>query len=292
MNHKVVSLALVSILSLLTGCYANTVDLSEPSLLSDDNLVHLSTVDNREELLILKDGIYFAVESDYSDEGWKNTVLFNIEDGLMTTIEFNAINQNAKTDKRTLSQEGQDQDIIESLDNTPLNWHEQIEKLESYILNLQDFSNIQVTEEGKTDVIPNVTIEVNSFLQLINNALINGPIEKGNYQDGHYYAEQVTHADGYKYTINLIVDNGYIVGAHWDAVTEEGIVISEQQNNQNESWNEQAQLLENYLIKIQDPTLITFNEDNKTDAITGVTIEVNPFIQLAIEALSKGPIIN
>ena len=75
-------------------------------------------------------------------------------------------------------------------DTESLKWHEQIEKLESYIINNQDTSAIQTTEDGKTDTISGVTISVTPFLQLMNTALADGPIEKGNYQDGHYYAEQ------------------------------------------------------------------------------------------------------
>lgn len=290
MNHKVISLTLISTLSLLTGCYANSIDSSEPQMLSENNLISLNNSNNHKELSNLKDGIYFAEDSSYSDEGWKNIVTLNIQNGLITMIELNSINQNATTDKQTLSQTGEY--IIETLDETSLPWHEQIEELENYILNYQDFLNIKLTEEEKNNKLPNITIEIQPFLELINNAILAGPIEKGNYQDGHYYSEQENFTNNYKSTINLIVHNGYIIGAHWDFITKEGTSINEEQTNQIQTWNEQAQLLENYLIEIQDPTLITFNEENKTEAINGVTVEVNPFIQLAIEALAKGPILN
>lgn len=290
MNYKVISLTIISAFSILTACSANEVNSTEPLLLSDDNLVQLTDPDNREQLSVLKEGLYFAEEPTYSEDGWKNTVTFEIKDGVITTIEFNSINENATEDKRTLSQT--DQYTMSDSDTESLKWHEQLEKLEAYIISNQDISTIQTTEDGKTDAISGVTISVNSFLQLMNTALANGPIEKGNYQDGHYYAEQLTFTNGYKYNINLIVENGYIVAAHWDAIKEDGSLTSEHQTDETQSWNQQAQLLEAYLITIQDPTLITYNEENKTDAISGVTIEVNQFIELAIQALSSGPTID
>ncbi|MTM62394.1 FMN-binding protein, partial [Turicibacter sanguinis] len=96
----------------------------------------------------------------------------------------------------------------------------------------------------------------------------------------------------YKYNINLIVENGYIVAAHWDAIKEDDNLTGGHSTEEIQNWNHQAQLLESYLINIQDPTLITYNEDNKTDAISGVTIEVNQFIELVIQALASGPTID
>lgn len=289
MNYKVISLTVISAFSFLTACSANEVTSTEPLLLSDDNLVQLNDTTNRDALVTLKDGIYFAEESTYSEDEWKNTVTFEVKDGLITTIEFNAINQNATEDKRTLSQAGQY--MMTDSDSAALKWHEQIEKFESYLLSTQDISTIQTTEDGTIDSISGVSISVQPFLELLNSALASGPIEKGNYQDGHYYAEQTEFNEGHKYNINLIVENGYIVAAHWDAINEDGSSTSEQENDEAMSWNEQAQLLEAYLISIQDPTVITYNEDNKTDAISGVTIEVNQFIELVIQALSSGPTI-
>ena len=290
MNYKVVSLTIISAFSLLTACSANEVNSKEPLLLSDNNLVQLSDIDAREQLTVLKDGLYFAEDSTYSEDGWKNTVTLEIKDGIITTIEFNSINETATEDKRTLSQT--DEYLMSDADTESLKWHEQIEKLESYIINNQDTSAIQTTEDGKTDTSSGVTISVTTFLQLMNTALADGPIEKGNYQDGHYYAEQETFTDGYKYNINLIVENGYIVEAHWDAIKEDDNLTSGHSTEEIQNWNHQAQLLESYLINIQDPTLITYNEDNKTDAISGVTIEVNQFIELVIQALASGPTID
>ncbi len=49
---------------------------------------------------------------------------------------------------------------------------------------------------------------------------------------------------------------------------------------------------EQHLIQLQDPTQITFNEENKTADISGVTIEVHQFIELATKALAGGPLLD
>jgi len=63
-------------------------------------------------------------------------------------------------------------------------------------------------------------------------------------------------------------------------------------NNSIQQEVKQANLLEDYLIKIQDPMQMTFNEENKTTDVNGVTIEVHQFIELAVKALASGPLIN
>ena len=88
--------------------------------------------------------------------------------------------------------------------------------------------------------------------------------------------------------------NGYITAAHWDAIDEGGQNLKEIENKTEEQlrWEEQANLLENFLISAQDPTTITFNEENQTDTIAGVTIKVDQFIELSIQALASGPTID
>ena len=72
------------------------------------------------------------------------------------------------------------------------------------------------------------------------------------------------------------------------------IVISETIVGQEltEQWKEQSTLLEQYLLEIQDPMQMTFNENNKTNDVNGVTIDVHQFIELATKALANGPSLN
>lgn len=292
MNYKITSITLVSILSLLTACNPNEVSSDSPQLLSDENLVEVANIESREELFVLEDGLYFAKEADYSADGWKNTVTLQVKDGKITDVRFNAINADATELKRDLSEANLY--IMDAEAPDQLKWDEQIKHIETYLIENQSFSSLNVDDTGKTDTISGVSITVSPFINLVQSALNNGVIEKGPYQDGHYYAEQSSFVNGIKYNINMIIENGYIIVAHWDAINEDGSSLKKTTPETEEqlAWAEQAKLLEDYLISIQDPTLITYNEENQTDTISGVTIKVDQFIELAIQALASGPTID
>ncbi|MDK2933851.1 MAG: hypothetical protein PWP27_1661 [Clostridiales bacterium] len=56
-------------------------------------------------------------------------------------------------------------------------------------------------------------------------------------------------------------------------------------------WHEQAEKAEAYLLKTQDPTKITYTDDEgHTDLISGATIHVKEFFDLAKKALDNGPV--
>lgn len=290
MNYKIITLTMISTLSLLTACDSNETAL--PTLLSDDNLVQVADTPNREELFKLEDGLYFAQDQVSSPDGWNNTVTILVKDGKINTVKYDAINQTVTNFKRQLSISNEYHMVDEPEES--LKWHEQVELIETYLINHQSFDALTLDENGRTDAITGVTMPITPFIELVQKALNNGAIEKGPYQDGHYYAEQATFANGFKYNINLVVINGYISAAHWDAIDEEGQNLKEIETKTEEQlqWEEQANLLENFLISTQDPTTITFNEENQTDTIAGVTIKVDQFIELAIQALASGPTID
>lgn len=290
MNYKAITLTMISALSLLTACDSN--ETTFPTLLSDDNLVQVADTQNREDLFKLEDGLYFSQDQESSQDGWTNTVTILVKDGKINTVNYDAINHDVTAFKRQLSLSNEYHMVEESQEN--LKWHEQVEMIENYLINHQSFESLSLDENGKTDAITGVTISIKPFIDLIQKALNNGVIEKGPYQDGHYYAEQSTFINGFKYNINLVVLNGYITAAHWDAIDEGGQNLKEIENKTEEQlrWEEQANLLENFLISAQDPTTITFNEENQTDTIAGVTIKVDQFIELSIQALASGPTID
>lgn len=292
MNYKLTSITLISILSLLTACSPNEVSSHTPQLLSDENLVEVANIESREELFVLEDGLYFAEEADYSTDGWKNTVTLQVKDGKITDVHFNSITADATEFKRDLSEA--DLYIMDEEAQDQLKWHEQIKNIETYLINNQSFSSLNIDDTGKTDTISGVSITVSPFINLVQSALNNGVIEKGPYQDGHYYAEQSFFVNGIKYNINMLIENGYIIVAHWDAINEDGSSLKEMNPETEEqlAWVEQAKSLEDYLVSIQDPTLITYNDNNQTDTVSGVTIKVDQFIELAIQALASGPVID
>lgn len=290
MQRNILSLTIGSIITLLCAWEANSVTTEVPLQSSHTNSTEIMSQELDNSDYSLADGVYFAKEDHYSNDGWKHLVNFEIINGKIESITFDAINEQATTYKRDLSmKEELDLDIK---DKSSLKWHEQVALIENYCLTSK--IDIQLLTEDTLASISGVTLNFRPFIQLLNEAITNGPLKSGPYQDGSYYAETEELETQLKHTIHLIIENGYIIAAHWDVIP-----ISDK-NNGNTTINntsiqhevKQANLLENYLIEIQDPTQMTFNEENKTTDINGVTIEVDQFIELAIKALASGPLLN
>ena len=107
-------------------------------------------------------------------------------------------------------------------------------------------------------------MDLNSFTNLMNTALATGPIELGNYRDGHYYAETLIEDSNLLHTMDLLVQMDILfqlIGI--PPLTPKQLhSLLKQLNKKNHpnSGLEQSNLLEQYLIDIQDPMQMTFNE--------------------------------
>lgn len=117
----------------------------------------------------------------------------------------------------------------------------------------------------------------------------------GPYEDGTYMAEADEFDHGWKPFVQITVMGGYITDAHFDNFAEEGdktkYVASVQgeygmvaNSNAQWAWYEQADRAAAYLVETQDPAAAT--RDANADAISGVSVTVNYFYDLAQEALS------
>ncbi|WP_138419340.1 FMN-binding protein [Aquibacillus sediminis] len=298
---KWLTLVLAGIVSLflITGCGSDneasgtepTNDTEEPATNSEEPASDLE-VGNYE------DGIYFAQEDGFSDSGWKYTATLEVESGEIVSADWNGANIAGGDDKDTVSANGE-YGMVENGD-AQARWHEQAELAEEYLLEIQDPTAIEYTsDEGHTDAISGVSIHVVEFFDLAEQALANGPVEKGPYADGGYYAEEADFGDsGWKYTASLTVINGNIVAADWNGVHEDGgddkdTVSANGEYGMVENgdaqarWHEQAELAEEYLLEVQDPTAIEYSSDEgHTDAISGVSIHVVEFFDLAEQALA------
>ncbi|TVX89573.1 FMN-binding protein [Paenibacillus agilis] len=119
------------------------------------------------------------------------------------------------------------------------------------------------------------------------------------YKDGSYRAEgkEFDAKSGWKGTVEVTVKDGKIATVNWDAVHKDGGDTKKVQSQDgrydmvkgggSSHWHEQAASMEKALIEKQDPAAIVLKEDGKTDAVTGVSIHVSEFVQLAQEALAS-----
>jgi len=283
-----VGISLFLVAGLFVGCGANENN-------TDKNNKATTEASNKEAKY--EDGIYFAQGEKFDEEsGWKSVVTIEVKDGKIVSADWNGAHKNGGADKKTQSVSG-NYGMVQ-YGKAQAEWHEQAKKAEAYLIEKQDPTDIKYSDEGKTDAISGVSIHVSEFFKLAEKALANGVVEKGTYKDGAYHAEQANFADnGWKETVDITVINGNIVAANWNAVHKDGGDDKKTQSvsgaygmvakaKAQSEWHEQAAKAEAFLLEKQDPTAMEYSDnEGHTDAITGVSIHVNSFFQLAEEAL-------
>ena len=242
------------------------------------------------------DGIYFAMEDQFSTRtGWRYNVGLEVSDGEIVAAAWNGAHRESGTDKVTRSEGGQHGMVANSDAQAP--WFEQAAAAEEWLLEKQDPTAITYTDEqGHTDAISGVSIHVAEFFDLVEEALAQGPVGYGPYQDGVYTATEESFDHGWKNTVSLTVVGGYIVAAELDAIPEEGGKNKEEASIDGEygmvansgatvPWYEQIHVAEEWLIQNQDPAELTIHDSGKTDAISGVSVTLGGHFALVQEAL-------
>ncbi|WP_151735716.1 FMN-binding protein [Paenibacillus tengchongensis] len=127
--------------------------------------------------------------------------------------------------------------------------------------------------------------------------------ETGQYQDGTYFATVPVDAEtGWQTFALLTVEGGKITAADWNAfnvnnagdlkkkVSEDGKYGLVEKGGAQAEWHEQAAKAEAFLIEKQDPAAIAFDGEGHTDAVSGVSVHVNDFVEAATAALAAGPV--
>ena len=120
-------------------------------------------------------------------------------------------------------------------------------------------------------------------------------LEGASFTDGTYEAKAAeADSNGFIEAVTLTVKDGAITEANWDAVTEDGnkkSIMSENgeytMTEDGLTWKEQAEALAKALIENQSLSFLTTDAEGKTDAVTGVSISVNSFIDLATKCLEE-----
>ena len=237
-------------------------------------------------------GIYFAEQSSYSNSGWKYQAVLEVKGGKIVSAKWNAVNNLGLADKKTVAAAGQYGMAKIAKQGE---WDVQAARVEAELLRVQDPAKIAVKADGKTDAISGVSITVKEFLVLAKEALAASPVPKGSYKnDGWFYAKSATFdSSGYASTALVTVVNGRIVSAVWNALHKNGgdskyvraVKGSYKMNAKQGEWNLQSERVGAELVKLQDPTKYSINANNKTDAISGVSVTMKDFADVANEAL-------
>ncbi len=232
----------------------------------------------------LKDGFYFAEESAFQSSGWKDQVVLQVAGGKIVAASWNGVNSLGVADKKTVSAAGGYGMIKAS--KIGKEWHEQAAIVEK---------NLVATQNTAADAVSGATMGTKGFYALVKAALASKPVAKGSYaKDGWFYAiSPAFDSTGYKSTALITVVNGTIVSANWNGISKDGgdskfvraTKGSYKMGAKQGEWHVQSPRIAAALIKSQDPAKIALKADGKTDAVSGVSIQVNGFIAVAAEAL-------
>ncbi len=243
-----------------------------------------------------KDGLYFAQDTQFGNSGWKEQVVVEVKGGKIVSVNWNAVSNLGVQDKKTYAAQGGYGMAAVAKQGE---WHIQAKRVEDYLIKVQDPSKITYdAATGKTDVITGATIHVNSFVELVKKALASQPVKKGTYKkDGWFYAAaQEFDKSGWKETVLITVVNGTIVDVVWNALPQDpkgksklvsSMTGTYAMNGAQGPWHVQAERMQKALLEKQNPTLIAVKADGKTDAVSGVSITVSSFLQLASRALEQ-----
>ncbi|MDD3057357.1 MAG: hypothetical protein EOM32_10110 [Spirochaetia bacterium] len=248
-----------------------------------------------------QDGIYFAMDDSFASSGWKETVTLTVSGGKIVDADWNAVNIAGGADKKTYDKAGKYNMV--KFGKAQGEWYQQAEKAEAHLLATQDPAAISYKDaEGHTDDIAGVSVHVNAFFELAQKALAAGPVGRGPYADGAYFAiDEAYPNSGWKEYVSLTVLNGRIAGVNWSAVNRNGddkkaydkagkynmVKFGKAQDE----WYVQAEKTENHLIATQDLKAITYKDaEGHTDDIAGVSVHVNSLYALVEKALANGPV--
>jgi len=118
---------------------------------------------------------------------------------------------------------------------------------------------------------------------------------EGMWRDGTYEAQGPEFSHGWKNSVRIVVENGYITDAHFDAIPEEGDKMKYLSSVQGDygmvansdaqsAWYVQADAAAAKLLEMQDPGKI-LKSGGGVDAISGVSVTIAPHFELAQKAL-------
>jgi major membrane immunogen (membrane-anchored lipoprotein) len=266
-----------------------------------------------------KDGVYYAIGEPSND--WRDFVVVTVEKGKITDAYWGGVNTVPQGDKRVVSENG-GYDMV-AYGGAKSQWYEQAKACEDWLIKNQDpakFDSLYSDAEGRTaalttDTGASVSIHVKGFFTLVAQALASEPVPAGQYGETRVVtASGEPSEQGWKDLAEFIVVNGTIVAANYDALyTKEYVAEGENANAQyfkvdgdtataqskdqlKEAygmtaagsaleWYQQAQLLEEYIVKNQ--TIFAVNADGYADGIAGVSVHAVGFYTLFNQAFGK-----
>ena len=245
--------------------------------------------DSTEELkgAVLADGTYEAKGEPM--DGYTDQVSMTVKEGKITEVVWESVGEDGSK-KSVLSENGE---YVMTEDG--LTWKEQAEAMAAALVENQSLEFANLNEQGKTDAVSGVSISVGGFVNLAQQCMKEaaGLTQTLALQDGTYEAKG-TPADGYTDQVTMTVKDGKITEVAWESVGEDGSkksVLSENgeyvMTEDGLTWKEQAEAMAAALVENQSLEFANLNEQGKTDAVSGVSISVGGFVNLAQQCMNQ-----
>jgi major membrane immunogen (membrane-anchored lipoprotein) len=113
-----------------------------------------------------KDGWYFAKATAFDKSGYAATALITVVNGRIVSASWNALHKAGGDSKLVRAVKG-----TYKMNAKQGEWHVQAAKVEAAFVKAQDPAKIAVKADGKTDAISGVSITVNEFIAVADEAL-------------------------------------------------------------------------------------------------------------------------
>lgn len=228
-----------------------------------------------------RDGFYFAQDADFTGNQ-KNQVVLEVTGGKIAGANWNLLSLNAGAqDLKSIARSG----------TVPAaaTWAAQAAAVEAFLVSSQNVNAASV---------PNGPANVKPFFDLVKKALAAPPVAKGAYKDGWHFAVNPDTDEFYtKNSVLLTVVNGTIVDTLWNGILQgmppninPSKLITSRANGYpmtgaKGAWHQQSAAAVAELLKVQNPDSIKLRADGIPDAVSGVSIQMKPFIETVKAAL-------
>lgn len=254
------SLIIFLAITLISGCSSESQDAD------------IST-DKTQEQSLYKDGIYNAEAEDYDDHGWKAVVTVIVENGRISNVFFDEIDENGnlKTFEAEYARKMREKSGV-----SPLKAFHALEE------SLIDTQNIE-----ELDAVSGATHSSNTFKDLVTKALNGSPVTTSDsFADGLYKAYEDDYDDhGWKSIAAVIIKDGKIKAAFFDQINEEDGRYKTSDDEYAKAMKEKSKITPAEAHKQLIKSLLEKQSAN-IDTVTGATGTSTTFKELMTKALS------
>ncbi|NLJ90984.1 MAG: FMN-binding protein, partial [Clostridiales bacterium] len=176
-------------------------------------------------------------------------------------------------------------------------WEEQADLLAKHVIENQSLDKLTMDDSGKTDAVSGVSINISEFVNLTKEVLQQASGQNNTsstLKDGTYTTKSDEPSNGYTGVVTIEVTDGNITSLLYDSLDEQGqskrylsSVGEYVMVEGNPTWEEQADLLAKHVIENQSLDKLTIDDSGKTDAVSGVSINITEFVNLTKATLEK-----